>query len=150
MANDTVSGDFTLYRADWDKEQLNIERRWIMELAKMCNFTVSDTPIDDLEIISEKIGDKFDVCVSQKTINKILSDGITTSIFDRLCREIKVKLATKMVGNCLDLCSPNAVAVKMEDANGELPQYRKVTKSKTDKRAAAFGLLLNPAQIEIM
>lgn len=154
MIEDTLSGNFGLFRSDYDNENtsLYIEASWINILASICEYKISDKPHDDFEEILEKIEQKFGSSrrVSQSTSNKVQSNGLTYSIFDRLVREIKEKLATKTVGAVFALCQPNVISVAEEDFNTDLVAARKTTKSRENKRAGAYGIMLNPKQITLL
>lgn len=147
MIKDTISGDFMLFRKDWDRVGPDVTTRWITELASMCDYQIVGEPIDELELICEEYADYYGSMISSRTIDMINQKGFTTHLFDRLRKEIIKKLASKMVGNVLEICSPNSVDVNNTEAS---PFYRKVTKSKVDKRKAAYGICLNPAQISVI
>ncbi|MDN3651355.1 CRISPR-associated ring nuclease Csm6 [Thalassotalea ponticola] len=150
VLRDTISGDFQIFRSDWDNTWGTIEGRWIKELATFVNYDIEGEPIDNFENICDQFDDVYDnVRVSTATKNTVLKKGVTPSIFDRLIREIKEAIAEKTVGNTFRLCIPTPVSVNANDFHTELPEARKETKSKTDKRAAAYGLLLNPRQITL-
>lgn len=152
IVEDSISGDFSLFRSDYETLKLNIDARWIRSLASLCGYQVKDEPIDEFEEILEQIEVVFGSRkrVSQSTSNVVIDNGLTYSIFDRLVREIKEKLATKTVGNVYALCQPNVVSVETSDYNADLAVARKTTKSKGNKRAAAYGVMLNPKQISLL
>ncbi|WP_072054933.1 CRISPR-associated ring nuclease Csm6 [Aliivibrio fischeri] len=150
ILKDTASGKFSIFRGDWNVIQFDIERRWIEELASLVSYNINDVAIDCFEEICEKFEKIYsNIRVSTSTKNTILKNGLTQAIFDRLVREIKATIAEKTVGNVFRLCVPTPVSVKISDFHPNLPEARKETKSKTDKRAAAYGVLLNPKQISL-
>lgn len=152
ILEDTLSGDFSLFRSDYEALNFYIEARWIRSLANLCGYEVNGEPIDEFEEILEQIEATFGSHkrVSQGTSNVVITNGLTYSIFDRLVREIKEKLATKAVGNVYALCQPNVVSVANSDYNADLVVARKTTKSKDNKRAGAYGVMLNPNQITLL
>lgn len=150
ILKDSVTGEFSIFRGDWGAIQLDIERRWIEELASLVSYDIDDVAIDCFEAICEQFEKIYsNIRVSTSTKNTILKNGLTQAIFDRLVREIKATIAEKTVGNVFRLCVPTPVSVKKGDFHPNLSEARKETKSKTDKRAAAYGVLLNPLQINL-
>jgi CRISPR-associated protein (TIGR02584 family) len=148
VVKDTATGKFSIYRSDWENIQFDIERRWIEELAILVNYTIEDNAFDEFESICDCFEDVYtNIRVSTSTKKAIVKSGLTHSIFDRLVREIKAAIAEQTVGNVYRLCIPTPVSVAPEDFNTGLSEARKPTKSKTNKRAAAYGLLLNPKQL---
>lgn len=152
MIEDTISGEFSLFRSDYEESRFEIEARWIRSLAKLCDFNVQGVPIDDFETIVEQVEVKFgsNNRVSPNTAITVTSSGLTYSMFDRLVREIKEKIATKTVGTVCALCQPCVVSVAKSDYKADLVTARKITKSKANKRAAAYGVRLNPSQVTLL
>lgn len=152
MLEDTISGEFSLFRSDYKNLGFDIEARWMRSLAKLCDFNVQGVPIDDFEAIVEQVEVTFgsNNRVSPNTVTAVADNGLTYSMFDRLVRDIKEKIATKTVGNVCALCQPCVVSVAPSDYKADLVAARKTTKSKSNKRAAAYGVRLNPNQITLL